>query len=145
MLKWWNGERDPKWWNGYIVISCDIISLGRTCNTTQIFPSLNTWKILGDLILNIFMILRISLKVLLNKYFNCANRIRNNITPWIESRRPWIMSIICLNSWVLEKDNRNPTLQVLTPTNEEKNVDLTSEDKINIMSVLNLPFQEVNN
>ena len=33
------------------MILCDSKLLGQTCNTTILFPFLNTWKILGDMVL----------------------------------------------------------------------------------------------
>ena len=35
MVKWLNDETNSKWWNGYIVISCDIISFGQTYKTAN--------------------------------------------------------------------------------------------------------------
>ena len=35
MVKWCNGEMNPKWWYSDIVISCDSIFLGQTYNTTR--------------------------------------------------------------------------------------------------------------
>ena len=39
MLKWWNESQ-----NSEAVIWCDSISLGQKCNTSHLFPSLNTWE-----------------------------------------------------------------------------------------------------
>ena len=146
IIKWWDVETNPKWWNGYIVISFDIILLYQTCNTAQNFTSLDAWEILRDMIFHIVMLWRIRFKVLLNKQFNCFRQIRNNRTVLIKSGRPWISSIICLNRCVLEMDNSNSTLQVLTTTKGRKTIyTLQVKTTIKMMFVLNLVYQEFNN
>ena len=51
-----NVEINPKFLFGDMVIWCDSILLGQTCNATCFIRFLNNWKILGDLIFRILML-----------------------------------------------------------------------------------------
>ena len=138
MMKWIQNGKMAKCWYFDIVIWCDSILLGQICNTKSfIYFYKHLENIKGSDPAYIHY-LKTQLESTTEELLQLHIANKENIRPWIES-------IVWLNSSFLEMDSRNRTLQVLTTKKVKKHMYKSRvKTTIHIMNMLNMVFQAAN-